>query len=813
MNKLLNSIIKEKSSLLGSIDGLYGREIHGWFFHNIYRDKKLYIRVLKNNEPLAEGGCIFEREDVLKIHGVLMCGFKINIGENAKLSELTIIVTDKLGLEENVGHFFKNTLFKLSEIENMSPEDKEFVLIKEVIKLKEKYEELRDTFNGLHGDTQGSKASNIDTVVNLKNKLFIADLVELIGESEFRNFLKNNNKLIINYGIIPWNFRIQRPQHIAENLSRLNGCGIIYFNPSFHRKGSPSIIFEKINAKIIQVNINISVLDYEFYSQSGSDAAAVALIIKKYLLNTISPENIYFVKVDHPSWWRILDISDFEFIVYDKMDEYIEFSNSTALVGEADRLIQEKCDLSIFSTESLEKEKRKKNLVLKNGCQIEHFVTAFETKKINQKDRKVVIGYVGAVSEWFDFDLINELSLSQPNAEFKIIGNVDTEIPEIIANNQKIKFYGEVPYSEIPFKLRDFDVGLIPFKITELIKHVDPVKMYEYAACGIATVSTNMPAIKEIDGVVYKSKNNKEFLDNVNQVINSADNEDLVYRRIDYAKSNTWEDRSASLLKAIESRMHKFSISIIMLHYGRLVLTEAAVYSIIKNSTRNNQLIVVDNTVGELNKSSYLTDLHNKSVIKIVTPEKNLGFAGGMNFGSTFATGNMIVLSNNDIYVSKHWDSLMLRHFSSNEKLGLLATVTNMTGNEQKMNLQYTDMKQMERISSVLAKVKPRKTYYVNNVAFLLVMIPTEIYKSLGGLDEIYEYGYFEDDDFCKKLLAIGKKIGIADDVFIHHEHGASFNLLGDDIKSEIFKKNKSIFEKKWGKWIPHKYRNSINFG
>jgi hypothetical protein len=196
-----------------------------------------------------------------------------------------------------------------------------------------------------------------------------------------------------------------------------------------------------------------------------------------------------------------------------------------------------------------------------------------------------------------------------------------------------------------------------------------------------------------------------------------------------------------------------------------------------------------------------------------VAANENLGFAGGMNFGCRFATGEMLVLANNDIYVSEDWDSRMLRHFSANEDLALLATVTNMTGNEQKMSVTYQDMKQMERISNALGYLKPRKTYFVDNVAFILVMIPKAVYEEAGGLDQSFEYGYFEDDDFCKKLHKLNKKIGIADDVFVHHEHGASFNLFTDEKKRLIFETNKAIFEKKWGAWIPHKYRDAPNFG
>jgi hypothetical protein len=53
----------------------------------------------------------------------------------------------------------------------------------------------------------------------------------------------------------------------------------------------------------------------------------------------------------------------------------------------------------------------------------------------------------------------------------------------------------------------------------------------------------------------------------------------------------------------------------------------------------------------------------------------------------------------------------------------------------------------------------------------------------------------------------VGREVAIADDVFVHHHLTASFDYLGVDAKSELFKKNKTIYEGKWGEWEPHDYR------
>lgn len=805
----MNNFEENIQAVEGAIDGLYGKEVHGWFFDKNEPTKKLSVKIIKKGNLLAEGACVFDRDDVKKIHGVSKCGFKIKVLGLENLSDLEFKVTDDKGMNLDVTNYLKKESLNINNLFSADKTTRESVLIKEVIALKQQYNRLSNEIKtfGLNQMVLPQEKGSV------KDKLFVVDLSELKGLDVFEKFLKSHNKYILNFGIIPWNFRVQRPQHFADNISKLADAGVIYFNPSFNRTGIPSVEFSQITKSIIEITIDISILDYEFYSQAGSDGIAISLIINTKILKKIDKEKIFFAKIDHPSWWKLIAISEFDLIVYDKMDEFTEFSNSTELVKIADQSIQEKCDIAVFSAMSLAKNKKLKNIIIKNGCQIDHFEKIANDRIDSKYADQTIIGYLGAVSEWFDFELINHVSKVYPKAIIKIIGNVDTEIPEYITSNKNIIFKGEVPYQEIPNFLSEFDVGLIPFKITELIKHVDPVKLYEYAACGIPTVATNMPALNSIEGIVYRSLDSEEFVKNIDLALSIGREKKFILKRVDFAKENTWKERSNSLLKAINLRQNKLTISIVLLHYGRIELTEGAIFSILKNSKRNNELIVVDNSPGDLSKSKYLSDLNHENKIKIVTPEKNLGFAGGMNFGSKFASGDMLVLANNDIYVSENWDNLMLRHFSCNEDLALLGTVTNMAGNEQKMNLEYKNLQEMERMSKTLASIKPRKTFFTNNVAFIFVMIPKNIFASLDGLDEDYIYGYFEDDDFCKKVLKAGKLIGIADDVFVHHEHGASFNLFDDEKKNSIFQKNKSIFEKKWGKWIPHKYRDSPNFG
>jgi GT2 family glycosyltransferase len=68
--------------------------------------------------------------------------------------------------------------------------------------------------------------------------------------------------------------------------------------------------------------------------------------------------------------------------------------------------------------------------------------------------------------------------------------------------------------------------------------------------------------------------------------------------------------------------------------------------------------------------------------------------------------------------------------------------------------------------------------------------------------------GFFEDDDYCRRIEQQGYRIVCAEDVFIHHHLSASFDRIGAPEKRKIFEESRRRYEAKWGRWDPHRYRS-----
>lgn len=114
-------------------------------------------------------------------------------------------------------------------------------------------------------------------------------------------------------------------------------------------------------------------------------------------------------------------------------------------------------------------------IYLPNAGEYEHFSTSNEN--LLSKYKKPIIGYFGAISDWFDTSLIEFTAQSKPNWTFVLIGHTFGSDIRKLQKLPNVYFLGERPYSELPKYLVDFDVCLIPFVSNSLIEATHPVKI------------------------------------------------------------------------------------------------------------------------------------------------------------------------------------------------------------------------------------------------------------------------------------------------------------------------------------------------
>ena len=379
-----------------------------------------------------------------------------------------------------------------------------------------------------------------------------------------------------------------------------------------------------------------------------------------------------------------------------------------------------------------------------------------------------------------------------------------------LAKLPNVTFKGEVPYSDLPHYLHGFDVCLLPFKVIPLTLATNPVKAYEYLGAGKPIVTVDLPEMAQFDGLVFAATGKDAFLDALSNVLCQPEPDALVQKRKAFAQGQTWQHRVEVLIQQVESTARDAKVSVIVVTYNNIELTRACLESLDRYSQYEPlEIIVVDNASIDGTPEFLSAWVANSKSRRLILNPDNRGFAAANNQGLDIASGEYLVLLNNDTYVTTGWVRTLVRHLQRDKAIGLIGPVTNNIGNEAKIDIAYDGMDEMRRESAAYTRRHIGQTCSLRTAAFFCVMMPRTTYERVGALDEAFGRGFFEDDDYCRRIEQLGLRVVCAEDVFVHHHLSASFNKLKDVDRQKLFNENKAIYEAKWGAWEPHTYKNT----
>jgi hypothetical protein len=107
-----------------------------------------------------------------------------------------------------------------------------------------------------------------------------------------------------------------------------------------------------------------------------------------------------------------------------------------------------------------------------------------------------VFGYHGSLyGDWFDWDGLSRVAVGHPEARVVVIGDDTAPRPAMPAN---VFFLGLKPRHRLPGYVGRFEVGLVPFVVSEVTHAVSPLKVFEYLAMGVPVAA---PPLRPLDGL------------------------------------------------------------------------------------------------------------------------------------------------------------------------------------------------------------------------------------------------------------------------------------------------------------------------
>lgn len=236
-------------------------------------------------------------------------------------------------------------------------------------------------------------------------------------------------------------------------------------------------------------------------------------------------------------------------------------------------------------------------------------------------------------------------------------------------------------------------------------------------------------------------------------------------------------------------------VSIVMLSWNAPQFTKLALDSIREHTAGEYEVIIVDNG----SAPETVEWLRTLTDVRVIYNTENRGYAGGNNQALAAARGEYVVLLNNDVVVTEGWLEDLIDAFERVPGLGISAPRSNrIAGDQIVADAVYADVGQMHEFARSRRAQFRRQGYLTDRAIGLCLCVDRRLIEEVGGFDERYGAGNFEDDDFSLRARAAGYRIWVCNDVFIHHFGSQTFAANKVDW-SATMRGNWTKFAEKWG--------------
>jgi O-antigen biosynthesis protein len=266
------------------------------------------------------------------------------------------------------------------------------------------------------------------------------------------------------------------------------------------------------------------------------------------------------------------------------------------------------------------------------------------------------------------------------------------------------------------------------------------------------------------------------------------------------------------------------TISVVISMYNRRqevleVIEKLLLPSLLSNGRSYMELVVLDDC-SSLKKATEAVIIKSLPDLKKIfgnvifsRNKSNLGFARSYNRGIDMAGGKIIIVGNDDLYFPLHSIERLARALKSPKQYLIAGPITNASGTASFQYCRQAPLIQsyapeklvkLERFSSWLHKKMRGRRMTTDNLCGFCFAADADLLKELGGFDERFGYGFFEDTDLIQRIARQYGQERIAIDlgVFVGHggTQGASRTMVQQPLKAQwALIANGIKYARRWG--------------
>jgi glycosyltransferase involved in cell wall biosynthesis len=268
---------------------------------------------------------------------------------------------------------------------------------------------------------------------------------------------------------------------------------------------------------------------------------------KNLLKKNLSPVDLLWCA--GPVAYSLLDLIPHRISCYRIADRLDQFSRIPPSTVELQRELIRRVDFVLATSQSLYewalKFRRHDVYYLPNGVSEQFFQPRLPRPSDFPDPHLPVAVYLGTIDTRFDFETIADAVKNCRQFYILLIGPITdaTLIPKIdkLKQEQNFRWLGPKKQEEAIAYLQHSNVGIIPFYLNDLTEAVNPIKYYEYLACGLPVVAPPLRELEHMKGPLHFYSDQHSFLN----ALKEAENEHLEKQELykSFAAENSWQKR------------------------------------------------------------------------------------------------------------------------------------------------------------------------------------------------------------------------------------------------------------------------------
>lgn len=325
----------------------------------------------------------------------------------------------------------------------------------------------------------------------------------------------------------------QRPHFIAESMHQ-RGETVTYVCSGLVRNK----LLVRSQTLSIPV-LRIPMLPQRFRRRLRYLDLVLSAISAAVILVRLRPQAVVFTHSRHHWLARLLRVARVR-IFYDCMDLNGLFADATSTDIQDERHLVNASNRVFCSSKPIAEHIHR----MSSDVQVDlvpnalHQVSFLEAAGQERVFTPKTVGYVGAISSWFDFEAVLALLDARSDLTVHLWGPRDVAIPK----HNRLKYLGILPHDAAVSAMRSCAVLILPFSVNDLILAVDPVKVYEYVATGRPVVTSDYPQLDHFGDRIYRYRSPKQLIALVGQLQDKSTlgREDLA----EFIKTNNWMVRA-----------------------------------------------------------------------------------------------------------------------------------------------------------------------------------------------------------------------------------------------------------------------------